>query len=553
MCQFFMNGTDSQHVAHSLPISGSKNSPVLPRGLPLMSRTRKFLSGISYGYAYQVLVTVAGLWLTPFLLQRTGQHDYGLWLVGTQVMAYLMLLDFGVVALLPRDASIARGRSALSGNREELPTILAETFRLVMWQMPLVIACALTLWLLMPAEWEPLRAPLGLVFLAFVVTFPLRVFQGALQGLQDLEFLGKTQICTWLLSIALTVALIFAGWGLYALSAGWILAQVSAALVGAFRVITRFPEALPQSLPRLPRLAWPAARGRLISGFWASINQIATVLLIGTDVVIIGKFLGPAAVVPYVCTGKLIMVLANQPQILMHSALPGLSELRGGGRHEHLSSVCASLTQAMLIASGAVVCVVLAVNKGFVSWWVGPEQYAGFLLTALVLLNMLLRHWSLTLGYVLFSFGRERRVAVTALFDGIVGVGGTLLLTYKFGLIGAPLGSLLGLCVVSLPCNVAAVSRINGASISSLLRPLRSWLWRFSVVALLCGAFAQFVVTNTFATLSATTIAVAAAYAAVMFQVWWRGPLGEYARPALAAIVARCGRALPGRRRSSPA
>src|SRR2546430_1995041 len=64
----------------------------------LMSRPRRFLGGAGFGYANQVVVTLAGLWLVPFLLARTGQHDYGLWLVGTQVLAYLALMDFGVVA-----------------------------------------------------------------------------------------------------------------------------------------------------------------------------------------------------------------------------------------------------------------------------------------------------------------------------------------------------------------------------------------------------------------------------------------------------------------------
>jgi hypothetical protein len=70
-----------------------------------MSRTRRFVSRISFGYANQALLILAGLWLTPFFLDRIGQHDYGLCLVGTQVIAYLMLLDFGLVALLPRETA----------------------------------------------------------------------------------------------------------------------------------------------------------------------------------------------------------------------------------------------------------------------------------------------------------------------------------------------------------------------------------------------------------------------------------------------------------------
>ena len=74
-----------------------------------MTRTGRFLRGLSVGYTSQVLTTLVGLWLTTFLLSRLGQVDYGLWLVATQVLSYLLLLDLGIVALLPRETAFATG------------------------------------------------------------------------------------------------------------------------------------------------------------------------------------------------------------------------------------------------------------------------------------------------------------------------------------------------------------------------------------------------------------------------------------------------------------
>lgn len=53
-------------------------------------------------------------------------------------------------------------------------------------------------------------------------------------------------------------------------------------------------------------------------------------MLSSTDIFIIGKLFGPAAVVPYVCTGKLIFVLGNQSLALMEGARPALSEIKTG-------------------------------------------------------------------------------------------------------------------------------------------------------------------------------------------------------------------------------
>jgi O-antigen/teichoic acid export membrane protein len=506
-----------------------------------MSRTRRFLGGVGFGYANQALVTVVGLWLTPFLLYRIGQQDYGLWLVGVQILAYLALMDLGVVALLPRATAYATGRAGGSAETKELPEIIGHTVRLVILQTPLVALAAFILWLILPAEWSQLRLPLGLVMISFVITFPLRIFQAVLQGLQDLAFLGKSVICVWMMTTAITVGLVVAGLGLYSLAIGFTANQVLISMICWLRLRHRFPNVLPHGLPPLP---WVVARGQLTNGLWASIGQVAQVLICGTDVLIIGKLLGPLAVVPYVCTGKLIGVLYNQPQLLMHTAGPALSELRTGARPHYLFRVCTALSQAMLITSGAVFCVVLAVNQGFVGWWVGTNQYGGFGLTLLLLANMMLRHWNLTIGYTIFCFGYERRLAVVGLLDGLVTVGAALLLAWLLGPMGAPLGSIIGVCLVGLPVNLSALAKESGVSRLRLVQPLWPWLGRFLMMSVAATLLTKIRVPNNFLALAVTSTGVALCYVAVMLPVALQSPLGDYTRPRLTLVKARFSKAL---------
>lgn len=506
-----------------------------------MSRTNRFLSGIGFGYAGQILTTLVGLWLVPFLLHRIGQHDYGLWVVGTQLMFYLALLDLGVVALLPRETAFATGRVSKIEEATDLPLLIGQTVRLIAWQMPLIVLAAVIAWFMMPAGWEGLRNPIGVVLAAFVLSFPLRIFGAVLHGLQDLAFLGGLNIVAYLLSTGITVALIFAGWGLYSLAVGWTALQLITAAASYYRLRTHFPTVLPESLPKLH---WDAVRGRLGKGFWVSLNQIAQVLLNGTDVLIIGKLFGPTAVVPFVITGKLISVLSNQPQMLMAAAGPALSQMRMGESRERLSEVCVALGQAMLMLSGAVVCVVLVINQGFVERWVGANQYGGFWLTALILLSMLLRHWNLTIGYTLFCFGYERRLCLTTLLDGLVSVGAVFLLARWYGLMGAPMGMIVGACLISLPANLSALARETGMSVWRLLQPLAPWFLRFLILILGAGALGRAWTPSTLPLLAATAAASALIYLAVMFPLTLRHPLGQYVRPRLLPLGTRMMRAL---------
>ena len=169
-----------------------------------MTRTQRFLGGFVSGYAHLVVATLAGLWLTPFFLSHLGQSTYGLWLVGTQVISYLLLLDLGIVALLPRETAYVTGRTG-GAQSAELRQVVEQALTLAVGQTPFVLAAAVLALLWLPESWAALRAPLAVALGLFVVTFPLRVFQAALTGLQDLAFVARAQFAAWTAGILVNI------------------------------------------------------------------------------------------------------------------------------------------------------------------------------------------------------------------------------------------------------------------------------------------------------------------------------------------------------------
>jgi len=184
----------------------------------------------------------------------------------------------------------------------------------VQWQaIGLALVCVLV-WHFLPAEWQALRGPLGLVFVAFVALYPLRVAVAALQGLQEHPFLAKIQLLGWTLGTCTTIALVVADAGLYALVAGWIVGLAVPSAAAMWRIRGRWPRRMPTPSSDV--------RQYFHRSIWVSVGQVAQVLLAGSDVLLLGRLLGPAAIVPYACTGKLVTVFANHPQLLMHAAQP---------------------------------------------------------------------------------------------------------------------------------------------------------------------------------------------------------------------------------------
>jgi len=479
---------------------------------------------------------LTGLWMTPFLLHRIGQHDYGLWLVGLQVLTYLTLIDFGVVALLPRETAYATGRGGGIESATDLPHIVGQTSLIVLWQTPIVAVAAAGVYIFMPAQWENLRLPLAWMLAGFVLTFPLRVFHAVLQGLQDLTFLGAITLISWAVNTALTIVLVFRGFGLSALAIGWIAGQTLASAIYFCRLKLRFPTVLPS---RLPSSGWQSIRTQLTSGFWVSVAQMAQLLVTATDMLILGKVLGPAAVVPYACTGKIISVLANQPQMLMQAAAPGLCEMTTGETRGRMLSALTSLTQLMLMASAAIFSVVILVNPGFVQWWVGPNLYGGTALNLTLLAAMFFRHFNTPYAFAVLFLGHERRLSLTNLSDGAVTVVTAVLLTHAIGTIGAPLGSLAGVCLVSIPRNFRLLARETNVSFGEILWPLWPLLARTTGLWVVLLLLSTVWVPHGFQLVAAASVAVAVIYSALILPLVFRPPIRGYLAAALPPVIAR--------------
>jgi O-antigen/teichoic acid export membrane protein len=320
-----------------------------------------------------------------------------------------------------------------------------------------------------------------------------------------------------------------------------LISQLLLTPIFLWRIWTRFPGLMPS---RLPPLIWSSTRQQLGKGFWVSLSQVAVMLVGNTDVLIIGKLLGPAAVVPYTITGKLIMVLANQAQILMQTATPGLCELKTGESRERLLRVLVALTHGVLTFGGLVFCVVLVINHWFVDWWISAkqhgEQYGGFALTVVFLVAIVLRQWTTTTSYSVFCFGYQRRISLTNLADGVVTAASCWGLTMLFGLPGAAAGTIIGACLISLPFNLAVVARDSGESIVGLIRKmLASWFLRFAPMAagVLCVALLWS--PRSLWEAAAAAVCVTALYCALMIPNILRSPLGIYLEPLTSALRAK--------------
>jgi O-antigen/teichoic acid export membrane protein len=197
------------------------------------------------------------------------------------------------------------------------------------------------------------------------------------------------------------------------------------------------------------------------------------------------------------------------------------------------------MAQLLLLASGGIVVVVLVANRAFVDNWVGASRFGGMPLTVAFVASMLARQVNFTAVYTLFCFGHERRLALTTVADGVVGLVCMAVLVPMFGPIGAALGLLVATLTVSLPANLRALGRELGMPATAVLAFWGPWVVRFAVVLACAAAMAaSFDIGGWFA-LCGATAGIGVLYALMMVPEIGRAPLGPMLAERLASWTNR--------------
>jgi O-antigen/teichoic acid export membrane protein len=496
-----------------------------------MSRTRRAAISALFGYLQFGLALVSGIALVPFVLSRVPTDLYGVWLAVGEVLAYSSMLDLGVVGVVPWLVAESDGR----GDRDAIRGFLAGGVAFASAAALAYAALAIALLAVVPSvarltagQVAGVAGPVLVLVAGVALSMPLRTFYAALTGLQDATFLGVLSLVQLTLAIVLTVALLFAGKGVYALAAATVVPQLAGNLACLARLARTAPDLLRGwRLPRRPVMRVMMAQGL---GSWTA--GLGWRMVAASDSIVILAVMGPAAAVVYAMTFKLGAIAMQMSWQLPDAGLVGLAQLKGEGRTERVREVTLSLLRLVLIASGGVACAVLAFNPAFVTLWVGPARFGGLALNA-ALAALVVAH---SLGHGLFTtsatLGARVQAGWAALAQGAVNLGAALLLGRLFGLAGVALAAVVSTALVAYPAGVWMLRKTTGLGQAPLWRHvLGPWAPRGGALLALGAAV------GVWGTRVSVWLPIALAPALAVLYLWVMRPLYE-------------GLPLPGRVRS---
>jgi len=443
-----------------------------------MSRTARATVAAAFTYVRFVVTIATGLWLVPFTLHHVGPRLYGFWLASGELLAYAGLADMGVLTTVPWLIADADGR----GDRGRLRLLMSTSAAASGLTATAYAALAAALWFQLPGllhltqdERALVQGPLIIVAIAGGIAQPLRAFASVLSGLQDVRFNGFNNLAGWLLGFVLTVTLLEAGYGLYALALG---AAVPSLLTGIACVV-RMAVLAPDLLRGWPAPRWIEIRRMFGEGLGAWLGGWGWRLVAASDSIVLGALARPALVAALACTSKLSDAMVQLSWVPCDNGLVGLAQLAAENQKRRLKDALVVMIRVYLALSGAVACVVIAANPAFVRAWVGPEMFASMTANTLIAVLAVVMSFAHAIAVITSVLGRRLAIGVVTLVCGAIHLGLAWTLGMKFGPSGVVLAGIMShgvvFCVLAWRPFAAATGTTELAIAADVLRP---WAWR---------------------------------------------------------------------------
>lgn len=416
-----------------------------------------------------VVGMIVPFFLAPFVVHHLGTVTYGVWILVSATISYLMLLDFGLRGAVIRYLAQSAARGEHDESRRTVDAALR--MRLLIGAGILCVSVALAAVfphlfkvpadLARQAQWAVLITGVNLA-----LTMVGDTFNAVLSALNRYDLSSSMSALRTLLRAGGTVWLLLAGHGIVALAI-WELVAAQVANGGSvFFSFLTYPQL------RGPTERRPGTLRKLWNySVYVFIIGVATQLVFSTDNVIVGAFVSAAAVTFYSIAGSLVTYGRQIVSSMSTTFMPLASGFEAEGRRDQLRRLLLRGTQLSLLLLLPISLALFFRGHTFVRLWMGAEyaSVSGSVLRIL-LIYQVFSVADLTAGGVAYGMERHRPIAAWAIVEGTLNLLLSILLARHYGVYGVAWGTVVPGVFIHLAFWPRHVRRIVGV-------PVRDYLW----------------------------------------------------------------------------
>lgn len=423
-----------------------------------------------------VTIGLISFLITPFMIHRLGDFQFGIYTLAFSVVGYSDLLDQGIRSTLQRFV----GRLTGTRDRDGLNAVFSTAVAVTLFLGVLMIALCLGLSGVLPSFFK-LGPTQRHTFAGLVILLGLNIGFGVpaallgsyLAGLQRFDLYNVLALARQGVRAILIVVVLRLGYGVLAV-AGCVLVSTLAGVPLNWWMIRKVDPGL-KFARRLVSLR--TARELLSFSFWTLLNNAGEILRNSTDSIVIGRVLTTALITPFTVASRLVDYFRPIIRDMVSPLLPQISRLDGQGRHGEIRELFLRMTRFTALSALAVGSMLLLHGRTLLLLWVGQRYVSSYPVLVLLTLGAISSLAQFGTLHTLIATGRHRAYGLWTLGEGLANLVLSVIWARRYGIVGVALGTAVPLIAVKLTLQPWYVTRVLGIPLSqyakkALARPL---------------------------------------------------------------------------------
>ncbi|HEV2488855.1 MAG TPA: oligosaccharide flippase family protein [Candidatus Acidoferrales bacterium] len=423
-----------------------------------------------------VILGLISFLLTPFMIHRLGDFEFGIYTLAFSVMGYPELLELGIRNTLQRFV----GRLSGLNDRDSLNSVFSTALTLTLAIGAFIVILSIVLSRVLPFFFK-LSSVQHDQFAWLVILFGLNVGLGLpvtllgayLSGLQRFDLQNGLAITRQGLRAVLIVILLLRGHGVVAMGGAvltaalfcvpinwWMIRLVDPGVRFSFRLV---------SLKRAGEL--------FRFSFWTLLNNAGQSLRDSTDSIVIGRVLGASLITPFSVASRLVGYFRPIIIGMVSPLLPRVSELDGQGRHQEIRHLFLRMTRLSALASLSIGSMLVLHGRTFLLFWVGQRYVSNYPILVLLTVGGVASLAQFGSLHTLIALGRHRLYGLWTIGEGLTNLILSIIWAHQYGIVGVAMGTAVPLVAVKLTLQPWYVTRVLEMSLfdyfkKALAKPL---------------------------------------------------------------------------------
>jgi O-antigen/teichoic acid export membrane protein len=446
---------------------------------------RRLFKNISASWIGLGTDALTGVLLTPFILHRIGATAFGVWVLVSAFGGYYGLLDFGTRNAIVQYVARYNAQGDRVGLRKSISSAVAGYMLVAVVALIATVVLAANAEQIFKIDPEFVRSAktLILVFgIGTAVGFPLSVFGGILEGLQQFTTVGVVQAIESATRAVLICVLLRAGGTVVTLAVITIGSNVVAGLTYAWITHRKLPYVrIAPADVNMGSLRQLTSFGLIT--FWVG---VADRLRFQSDSLVIGTIIDVAQVAVFAIAARMVMYATEIVGTMAGVFTPMLTDAHARGAN---SELLAALRKG---------------NMYLVHLWVGSGYDLSATIMIVVGTPMCLYFAQSASTRALYAVAKHRFLAKMLLYEGLANLAISIALAPKYGLIGVAVGTavpLLATSAIVLPIHTCRTLGVGirdyvaafGAPALAVIPLSMFWVFTYSIHASTHGVGAALV------------------------------------------------------------